>query len=413
MIYLSQITPFPVEANDDTLAVARENTRKILEIINNPLATDFDIMVDIGGVIFLAPYNGENELNGSSIITPPNNANRATWSLTFQYGASFATSDEQATIMKIKNFQVEASEKAFLFESIDEDTRVNVTDLYNSEVSVCWFGAVADCNNTQDSIDVATDNHAPFDAAIKCFKNIADPKFEWKNVVNIPASLGLNFNLYCLKSPLIIHSSVQLVGIGMVKSQLVFPNTGGGITISENNIGGKLAIGCEISNLTLFGPLFITDDLPPLPTYDKGNGITIRAACSIKEVKVASFDGNGIHLSANVAVPPASNANGTQLFYVDCRNNSINGILVDTAGGGSGDTNACLITSASVTSNGACGIRDQSFLGNTYIGCHSATNSKVSNNRSRVYKIGGERYICIQDNDGTINPGVSIGWANY
>ena len=70
MIYLSQITPFPVEANDDTLAVARENTRKILEIINNPLATDFDIMVDIGGVIFLAPYNGENELNGSSIITP-------------------------------------------------------------------------------------------------------------------------------------------------------------------------------------------------------------------------------------------------------------------------------------------------------------------------------------------------------
>ena len=145
MIYLSDISNLVV-ANDNSLAVAEENTRIILSYLNNPLADDFDIMVDVGGKIYLAPYDdGTNVfsvLDGNVLITPPNNANRANWCLTFQYGSSFATRPGADT-MSIRNFQVEASEKAFLFETINEDTRVEVTDLYNSEVSVCWFGAVA------------------------------------------------------------------------------------------------------------------------------------------------------------------------------------------------------------------------------------------------------------------------------
>ncbi len=408
MIYLSNLL-IPVIAGDDSIITASGNTKIIYDIINDPNANDFDIMVDVGGIIYLAPYDDGSHvhsvLNGNLLITPPLNANRATWSLTFQYGASFATTDKQATIMSIKNFQVEASEKAFLFETINDLTRVEVTDLYNSRASVCWFGAVADCTNSQSAVANATDNHMPFNRAIKCFKNLSHQTFTWKNFVDVPASLGVNNNLYCLKNPLILHSNVQLVGVGKAKSQLFFPNEGGGITVSESNNEGGSAANCVISNLTLFGPLLIYS-----PTYDKGNGITIRATCSINEVLISSFDGNGIHLSANIVVN--TNANRTQINNVSCRGNSINGILVDTADRGSGDTNACLITAVSVVSNGACGIRDQSFLGNTYVGCHSATNSVGTNNRSRVFN-NGTRYICIQDNSGTIEPGITSGWENY
>jgi hypothetical protein len=141
MIYLSDISNLVV-ADDNSLATATKNTEIILSYLNNPAADDFDIMVDVGGEIFLAPYNGESVLDGNAENPPPSNSNRANWCLTFQYGSSFATRPGSDT-MSIKNFQIEASDKAFLFESINEATRINVTDLYNSEVSVCWFGAVA------------------------------------------------------------------------------------------------------------------------------------------------------------------------------------------------------------------------------------------------------------------------------
>jgi hypothetical protein len=147
MINLSETLPFPIIAGVQTPAIASRNMQIIYDIINNPDADDFDIMVDVGGVIFLAPYDdGTNVfslLDGNAVNPPPSNSNRANWCLTFQYGSSFATSNLQGTIMSFRNFQVEASEKAFLFETTNENTRVNVTDLYNSEVSVCWFGAVA------------------------------------------------------------------------------------------------------------------------------------------------------------------------------------------------------------------------------------------------------------------------------
>jgi hypothetical protein len=142
MVYLSQLSP-SIVANDQTLLVARKNTELILGIINNPNA-DLDIAVDLKGIIYLAPYDDgvlppQDTIDGGS---PLANTNRAIRCLTFDYGSSFATQPDSDT-MSIRNFQIEASEKAFLFETINEDTRVEVTDLYNSEVSVCWFGAVA------------------------------------------------------------------------------------------------------------------------------------------------------------------------------------------------------------------------------------------------------------------------------
>jgi hypothetical protein len=108
MINLSKLVPVPVEANNNDPFVASENTRKILEILTNPDADDFDIMVDVGGIIYLAPYDDgttvHSILDGNVEITPTYLRNTANWCLTFQYGSSFATSDLQGTNMSFKNF---------------------------------------------------------------------------------------------------------------------------------------------------------------------------------------------------------------------------------------------------------------------------------------------------------------------
>lgn len=173
MIYLSNPLN-QVISNDYSLAIAERNTQIIYDIINNPLAKDFDIMVDVGGVIYLAPYEDDNGvihtvLDGNQTFPAPLGSNLATWCLTFQYGASFATL-QNSDIVSICNFQVEASDKAFLFETANPATRVQVTNLYNSRVSVCWFGAVADSGNTLASIAGATDNHDAFKAIVEKVK---------------------------------------------------------------------------------------------------------------------------------------------------------------------------------------------------------------------------------------------------
>lgn len=400
-----------------SLSNARQNMRFFLEALDDD--TSDNIAVDVKGPILLAPYDDGTTiykvLDGEII---GNNVNRAIKCLTFDYGASLATHPDVPSLndkISLKNVQIQADEKAFLFNSVNaiEAKEIIVTDLYNSEVSVCWFGAVADCGNTSNSIANATDNFEPFSVAINSFKNQSAGSFAWRNIVKIPAGLGNN-NMYYFSAQLVIQSNVSLLGDGKVRSLLFFPETTGGLLLSEatddTTTDKTSAARCTIENLTLFGPLYLNPN--PEPTYNKSNGLTIRATCYISQVSVTHFDGNGIHISANVNANPKSNANRTQLYFVECTNNSINGILIDTSGLGSGDTNACLITSANVSRNGACGIRDQSFLGNTYVGCHSAANSNVVNNRSRVYH-NGKNYICIQDNNDTITPGISTGWKNY
>lgn len=122
-----------------SLPVAVNNMRLFLEALADPISDN--IAVDVKGPIFLAPYNNINILSGGN---PGNNVNIAIKCLTFDYGASLATHPLAGTTIEINNFQIEADEKAFLFETINETTQVEVADLYNSEVSVCWFGAVAD-----------------------------------------------------------------------------------------------------------------------------------------------------------------------------------------------------------------------------------------------------------------------------
>lgn len=418
MIYLSKLEPFPVEANDSTQSVAEENTRKILAIINDPEA-DLDIAVDLKGVIYLAPYTDPDNVTHTVIdgISSGFNINRAVRCLTFDYGSSFATRPGSDT-MSIKNFQIEASEKAFLFETINEDTRLEVTELYNSVVSVCWFGAEAQHGTTLPRID----NFLPFDAAINCFKGLPVypnefPSSTWSFIVRVPASLN-NASFYFINQMLTIRSNVTLQGDGPVKSFLRF-NQSSGIRIASQiwtpvygpvdpneplgpdnppfikcDMTSTSGMNSSITGLHISGD-FLQTTVPP--NLDR-HGIIINSTTFITNVTVSNFGGNGIFIDSVInrtEIPIICNknivVNFCKLSNMQITSNGCNGIYIQ-----GDDTNNIQFEHINTADNGAAGIREEFSLQNTYINCHSATNASKPFNRSRVF-YNGRIYICKQD----------------
>lgn len=89
----------------------------------------------------------------------------------------------------------------------------------------------------------------------------------------------------------------------------------------------------------------------------------------LENVEVLGFAGNGFHINASVNVVPVTNANVWRMF--NCRSvfNAGNGLIVR-----GGDSNAGICIGLDTSDNGAWGIYEESFLGNTYIGIHSSSN---------------------------------------
>lgn len=104
----------------------------------------------------------------------------------------------------------------------------------------------------------------------------------------------------------------------------------------------------------------------------QAHGIWLRTRATLRDVQVHTFSGNGLQvLAASGSGDPETEGNANN-FIVDCcafRLNGGHGMYVDGP-----DANAGLITGSDADANGGCGFYDSSFLGNTYIGCHTAEN---------------------------------------
>lgn len=109
------------------------------------------------------------------------------------------------------------------------------------------------------------------------------------------------------------------------------------------------------------------------------NGITLLDRATIENVWVSSFSGVGILIEADVNQDPPTNANNWRINDVRIDNCDSHGLFVN-----GGDANGGVAIALDSSSNGGWGIFDSSFLGNTYIGAHTATNlgSYKSDNRN-------------------------------
>ncbi|MFD7909354.1 glycosyl hydrolase family 28-related protein [Streptomyces sp. NPDC059752] len=114
---------------------------------------------------------------------------------------------------------------------------------------------------------------------------------------------------------------------------------------------------------------------PPLYQAPQMDGVRVLAHGPwIEQVRVVGFRRNGITIYASYppGFTPVVNANLTQIR--DCLINSNGQHGLDIGSEGKDNTNTMLVMNVSATDNGRDGIHDASYLGCTFVSCHTEAN---------------------------------------
>ncbi len=171
---------------------------------------------------------------------------------------------------------------------------------------------------------------------------------------------------YFLNGTLVLNSSVHLIGSGagqaggIWSTTLKFPADTVGIVVMKGNVNPNQNGG----DSTILEGLMLSGGGGSDTT---AHGIDVQARVKIQDCSISGFKGNGINLVADVN--SRTNANCWAIDTVSLTGNGGHGLYVD-----GGDTNAGVGKSINSSANGGWGIYDSSFLGNTYLGCHTASN---------------------------------------
>lgn len=181
---------------------------------------------------------------------------------------------------------------------------------------------------------------------------------------------------YFMASTIELKRQVHLFGEGSGKpwgasAQLIFPpDTHGIIVHSHDTIGEGIQ-----SPATTGGGASLIEGLKLRSSAGARrdrHGIWLRARAVIRGVQVRAFSGDGVHIVATSGAPlpiEQGNANNWHVEQIRTEYNAGHGFYVRGA-----DVNAGTAIAIDSSWNGRCGIWDQSFLGNTYMGCHTEFN---------------------------------------
>lgn len=176
--------------------------------------------------------------------------------------------------------------------------------------------------------------------------------------------------------------------------RLTFASNIWGIVVNRGNtlnggtetVGTGGADGSEINGLYLRGSG---------GTDRTKHGIWARARAVILNTYVRGFSGNGISITGSAGFGGSVEGNANSFFVANCtcQGNHNHGFYTDGA-----DANAGTIINLDCTANGRSGIYDSSFLGNTYVGCHTADNGLASLGgnpvgHSSMVSFGGNVYV--------------------
>lgn len=102
-----------------------------------------------------------------------------------------------------------------------------------------------------------------------------------------------------------------------------------------------------------------------------GSGVVMNARVNVQRVLVKGFRVDGFQVIADSSVAPGfNNANNWRMQDCSAVSNGRHGLYTD-----GGDANAGNCLGFDARSNGGWGIFDSSFLGNNYVGCHTAANT--------------------------------------
>lgn len=210
--------------------------------------------------------------------------------------------------------------------------------------------------------------------------------------------LSINFPVgnYRLNTTVDLRRVVRFFGQGGFNSsesaRLTFGPDTTGICINRNNtdVNGAISLTTQADETGIHGLRIASAG----GTDRTKHGIVLRARGFVFNTFVQSFPGDGVHIQASAGLGGAieGNANSWMLMNVIVEGNRNNGLYVN-----GDDANAGTAINVDARSNGRYGIWDSSFLGNTYIGCHVATNGVAlvngnSSIQSSFVTFGGNRY---------------------
>ena len=118
------------------------------------------------------------------------------------------------------------------------------------------------------------------------------------------------------------------------------------------------------------------------------HGIWLRARAEISKCYIIGFGGNGIQVIASSGGGGSIEGNANCFHLRDNVTilNGLHGLYVKGS-----DANAGYCIGLDSSYNNGCGVFDASFLGNTYVGCHSAVNGY----RGAGVTYSGNQYMCI------------------
>lgn len=226
------------------------------------------------------------------------------------------------------------------------------------------FGALA---------DGSTDDSAAFLAAIAHLKAAAISGYGYANLgaskLFIPAgvyylgttTLDLDFG--------VIIEGESVGGVGPGSTVLKWANGTTGIRTQYNDTTGATGTKTPVSNYGISS----LKNLLLYGSYTSGAeseayGIHARSHMTAEDVGIFNFAGDGVYQRNTAGGSPDGNSNVSffkNVFVQGCRN----GFYADGA-----DTNASTFIACNASVNRQWGFWDSSFIGNTYLGCHTAAN---------------------------------------
>lgn len=218
-----------------------------------------------------------------------------------------------------------------------------------------------------------------YEAFVAAYANIPDTG----GTIIFPATTT---NKWRFSEGLVLNKPVRIVG-QLPTSSLLVNNTGTvfefapdktGITVNSYNSPGANPGGTPSGNFCEIAHLAIVSMGGPTGLLNGGtgavcDGILNRApATRITNVWTYSFRRNGVRIVAAIGSggETEGNANLWYLNDVSCQFNGSDGLYVDGA-----DANAGLALKVNCSNNSGYGIIESSFLGNTYVGCHTDGNT--------------------------------------
>lgn len=239
---------------------------------------------------------------------------------------------------------------------------------------------IADVQSGTGSIDCL----AAFNAAIASFpNNAAFAPYDGGNTIIVPQGT------YYLSGQLNIYRQIILSGVttpdgnAWSGSILKFPTGTTGIRIYDYRTSpdGTDAGGTTIEKLVIR----TTRNAPA--TEGGYHGVHADTRFTIRNCVVTYFGDCGINIVATAGGSPNGNANLWRIDNVRSAENGFDGLFVDGA-----DVNAGVAIRLDCSTNLRYGIFDSSFLGNTYVGCHTANNDfacyKTDNANARNVFVG-------------------------